>query len=85
MRMDHVVPIGCPNVYCSAASGALDRVDHRRLLAKLKAKGLHPWIIRVLESWLSTLRARVVVDGTTSASFESNDQVYQGIVYGPTL
>ena len=72
-------------VYCSDASGAFDRVDHHRLLVKLHSKGLHPRIIRVLESWLRTRSARVVVDGISSSPFDLVDQVYQGTVYGPPL
>ena len=35
-------------MYCSDVSGASDRVNSARLVAKLKAKKLHPKIVEVL-------------------------------------
>ena len=39
-------------VYCSDVAGAFDRVDSKRLVAKLKAKGLNKRIVQLLMSWL---------------------------------
>ena len=50
-------------LYCSDVSGAFDRVSADRLLAKLKARGVHEKILAVLASWLDTRSARVCVDG----------------------
>ena len=37
-------------IYCSNASGAFDKVRRERLEDKLRAKGIHPSVIRVLSS-----------------------------------
>jgi len=66
-------------------SGAFDRVSSERLLAKLKARGVHEKLLAVLASWLDTRAARVCVDGSFSAEFSLSDMVYQGTVLGPPL
>ena len=72
-------------LYCSDVAGAFDRVKTKRLLEKLRAKGVHEQILRVLASWLKTRRANVVVGGSRSASQNLDDMVYQGTVWGPSL
>jgi hypothetical protein len=60
-------------------------VSSERLLAKLKARGVHEKLLAVLASWLDTRAARVCVDGSFSAEFSLSDMVYQGTVLGPPL
>jgi hypothetical protein len=72
-------------IYCSDVSGAFDRVDVGRLVAKLRIKKVHPQIISVLESWLRQRMAYVVVGGMMSVAMLLKDMVFQGTVPGPTL
>ena len=53
-------------VYCSDVSGADGRVSMERLISKIKAKKLHPQIIKVISSWLRQRAATVVVGGEYS-------------------
>ena len=39
-------------VYLSDVSGAFDRVDTEKLMAKLRAKGINGKLLRLIESWL---------------------------------
>lgn len=50
-------------LYCSDVSGAFDRVSADRLLLKLKAKGVHDQLLKVIGSWLGQRVSLVVVDG----------------------
>jgi len=72
-------------LYCSDVSGAFDRVSSRILVPKLFAAGLHPRILKVLDSWLDERSFVVVVDGVTSKSCSLRNSVYQGTVWGPPL
>ena len=72
-------------IYCSDVSGAFDRVCSSRLLAKLRARGVHQKLIDIIASWLQTRSAAVIVGGQRSTSFDIKNMVYQGTVLGPTL
>ena len=72
-------------VYCSDVAGAFDRVDSKRLAAKLKAKGLNKRIVQLLMSWLEARIAKVVVGGEFANELELIDQIFQGTVLGPSL
>ena len=72
-------------LYCSDVSGAFDRVHKGRLLRKLEKKGLGGQLLRVLDSWLETRTAQVVVEGVRSSKAELANQVFQGTVWGPPL
>ena len=72
-------------VYCSDVSGAFDRVSCKRLVQKLKHKGLHPDIAAVLASWLCQRRATVVTGRTGSKVMALTKMVFQGTVTGPDL
>ena len=72
-------------LYCSDVSGAFDRVDTSRLLDKLWAKGLRGRLWKVVQSWLQTRTAKVVVEGVASHTVELKNMVYQGTVWGPPL
>ena len=56
-----------------------------RLIAKLRAKGLHNNILRVIASWLGRRSASVVLEGCRSQVFELFNMVFQGTVWGPAL
>ena len=72
-------------LYCSDVAGAFDRVSGPRLIDKLAAKGLHPNLLKLLESWLDERSYSVIVDGTSSAPNPLRNSVYQGTVWGPPL
>ena len=56
-----------------------------RLVAKLKAKMVHPNVVAVLASWLRPRRAHVVVEGQQSSELALANTVFQGTVLGPML
>ena len=72
-------------VYCSDVSGAFDKVNSRRLVRKLRAKGVPEEILAVLQSWLAARTARVSVGGKFSRDTGISDMVYQGTVLGRLL
>ena len=72
-------------LYCSDVSGAFDKVDAQRLLAKLRGKGFRLDMLQVIASWLRKRTAHVVVGGARSQSMELINQVFQGTVWGPSL
>ena len=72
-------------LYCSDVSGAFDRVNPERLVAKLKAKKIHPTVVAVIKSWLRNRRAKVVVGVGAPEEFALTDMVFQGTVFGPLL
>ena len=72
-------------VYCSDVSGAFDRVEANRLIAKLRSKRLHPDIIATLTSWLQQRTAHVLVGGCESDAMPLKNMVFQGTVLGPIL
>ena len=72
-------------VYLSDISGAFDKVETGRLLAKLKAAGFNDELLRFLASYLEARRAVVLVNGETSDELELANMLYPGTVLGPTL
>ena len=72
-------------VYCSDVSGAFDKVNSRRLLRKLRARGVPMEILLVIQSWLYERKARVAVGGEFSKDMSFQNMVYQGTVLGPPL
>ena len=72
-------------VYCSDVSGAFDKVNSRRLLCKLRARGVPDAIMLVIQSWLYERKARVAVGGKFSRDMKIHNMVYQGTVLGPPL
>ena len=72
-------------LYCSDVAGAFDRVKMERLVEKLRAAGLHPNIVALLDSWLRRRSASVIVGGASSEEFALFNMVYQGTVLGPIL
>ena len=72
-------------LYCSDVSGAFDRVPTRRLIEKLRLKGVHPQIVKLIGSWLEDRTAIVIVDGRSSQPTVLANSVFQGTVWGPPL
>ena len=72
-------------LYCSDVSGAFDRVKKERLIEKMRAKGLHPSILKIVSSWLEEREFTVIVDGVQSEWHKLENSIYQGTVWGPPL
>eukprot|EP00969_Alexandrium_andersonii_P088392 3898298-Alexandrium_andersonii.AAC.1 len=72
-------------LYRADVSGAFDRVCSRLLEAKIVAAGVHPRLVRVLQSWLRPRTASVVVNGQVSRGISMSNMVYQGTVFGAPL
>ena len=52
---------------------------------KLRARGVHERMLKVLQSWLSDRTAYVCVEGVQSIAFVLQNMVFQGTVSGPSL
>ena len=72
-------------LYCSDVSGAFDRVDTRRMIEKLRAKGVRDDMIKVFEAWLAERKAVVVCGGQHGDHIQLKNMIYQGTVWGPWL
>ena len=72
-------------VYYSDVSGAFDKVNSRRLVRKLRAKGIPEEILTVLQSWAAARTAKVAVGGNFSRDMRISNVVCQGTVPGPPL
>ena len=72
-------------VYCSDVSGAFDRVRVTRLIQKLTALGFPPELVQLIESWLQSRTAHVLVAGEKSHATALSDMLFQGTVLGPIL
>ena len=66
-------------------SKAFDKVDHQRLILKLKRMGINNKTSNWIGAWLSHIFQRVVVDGHTSNSCPVLSCIPQGSVLGPCL
>ena len=66
-------------------SKAFDKVDHSRLLLKLRRLGINTEVIRWIGSFLSGRTQRVVLEGEESDSCPVMSGVPQGSVLGPCL
>ena len=72
-------------LYLSDISGAFDRVETQRLLAKLEATGLNKNFLELLRDYLSVRDVMVLVNGAKSAVYPLCNTVFQGTVLGPSL
>ena len=72
-------------LYCSDVPGAFDRVDTRRMIEKLRAKGVRDDMIKVFEAWLAERKAIVVCGGQHGDHIQLKNMIYQGTVWGPWL
>ena len=66
-------------------SKAFDRVWHAGLLHKVKSYGISGQIFRLISSFLSNRRLRVVLDGNSSQEYPVNAGVPEGSILGPPL
>ncbi len=64
---------------------AFDSVNHRFLLAKLKASGIDEAVLNWIKSYLSGRSYQVQIDGTLSEEAPCHSGVPQGSVIGPLL
>ena len=70
-------------VYCSDVSGAFDKVNSQRLIARLRACGIHPRLVDVMIDWLHGRSGQVIVEGCESNAFCLQNMVFQGTTWGP--
>ena len=66
-------------------AGAFDKVWHRGLLEKLRAKGIQRGLLRFLGNYLQDRSLKVAVNGQTSESLPVEASVPQGSILGPLL
>ena len=66
-------------------AGAFDRVWHKGLLVKLRARGIQGDLLDLIEDYLTGRTLRVVINGQTSREYPIGASVPQGSVLGPIL
>ena len=64
---------------------AFDKVNHNKLIRKLKAHRVYMLTVELIESFLSNRSQIVVIYGTSSDSVPVTSVVPQGSVLGPAL
>jgi hypothetical protein len=72
------------NIFNLDFAKAFDKVPRRRLIAKLKTKGLDSKVVNWIEEWL-TGRTQRVIGGEHSGESSVDSGVPQGSVLGPCL
>jgi hypothetical protein len=64
---------------------AFDKVPRKRLIRKMRAKGLEPGVVEWIENWLTGRTQKVCIQGEKSEEAPVDSGVPQGTVLGPTL
>ena len=72
-------------VFLSDIAGAFDRVETKKLLAKMRRLGICETLMTFFEDYLAPRTAQVAVDGELSELFTLLNMVFQGTVFGPCL
>ena len=75
----------CADVLYLDFAKAFDKVQHQRLVAKLKALGIDGELLAWIKAWLSGRNQRVVLNGQQSDLIQVLCSVPQGSVLGPIL
>ena len=66
-------------------SKAFDSISHAKLLVKLYAYGISPYVCKWIESFLCNRRQRVIINDTASGWLDCTSGVPQGSILGPIL
>lgn len=66
-------------------SGAYDNVIHKRLIHNMRKRGVHPYIVRWIDSWLKDRKARIRMNEGLSDWFLVTAGVPQGSPLSPIL
>jgi len=66
-------------------SKAFDKVDHHKLVHKLKNVGVNPYITAWIKDFLHNRSQQVLVENKVSHSLPVISGVPQGLVVGPSL
>ena len=80
--IDEGLPV---DVFFYDIAKAFDKVEHRRLLAKVKSVGIEGDLLEWIAQWLTGRKQRVVVEGEYLEWMDVLSSVVQGSVLGPLL
>ena len=69
-------------MYCSEISKAFVKINSRRLLRKLRARGLPGTIVLAIQYWMHERRTCVAVGGKFSSDIRIHNMVHKGTVLG---
>ena len=73
----------CVHIACLDAIKAFDRVDHGRMLSKLKDRGFPDCFVYLISNWYSKLTSVVRWNGVYSSAFKVHTGVCQGGILSP--
>ena len=75
----------CVDILYLDFSKAFDKVQHQRLLSKMRAMNIDDKVLAWVKAWLSNRSQRVVLNGKASNSIPVPCSVGQGTVLGPLI